>query len=457
MITFPCISYDTLKEDVHLSTSKRDAPKKKITINLESFNNINFYKNITPCPTLRPKNLITSDQVFFKKNDLEDDDLQVIDYPYQNKRLESDRFFDFVPPIIPSKDENWIPENNMINCNFNKILVNEKNDENNLKSKKKNELSKNDNKNNMNNNFISDNEKNNIIKVKNKTKTKKKLINNNKKYITINNTEINNDDATIYSNTNSITNTNSIKNKNKKNKSFRCITNYSNKNDYYNTIEFGDLREKAVSHKRQYSNKLYNKTEKNIIKLIHKASIQKNNIINDQFYSIKKRFLNNNFYNKININNPKSKTGRGNNKKFLSSNNCHNFQDFHRAIAAKKILYTPYNEIAINNNFKCKSKSKRFFAECKFNQLLNRINKIAFPKSGRKSCFSSNYNSSGLDNTENIKNNNNNVQISLKSNVSLTTTDVFNNKFEKLKSFGKRINTPIYKKSILNLKRSNKY
>ena len=156
MFNLSCQSYEYPKDDEHLCITKRkknDNNKnknviEKVKILYKTENNKELINNIDQIPLT------------------EEDELQIIDYPYMNKRI-SENFFDFSKTFFPSEDTNLFPEASVKNCNSNQFFS--RDIPNILENNVLNELNKNNKKSNENtksNKNIDENENENDDTIK---------------------------------------------------------------------------------------------------------------------------------------------------------------------------------------------------------------------------------------------------------------------------------------------------
>ena len=399
MIAFSCDKYDILKENNDSIINKKKIRNKKLKIKIDNSNNINDLKNNITCTIHNPKDLTISTPVFNRKYKFEDDELQVIDYPYQKEKKLNDNFFDFVAPVIPKKDDNWLLEKEIINYKFNKTLDNEKHNENILEFNEVNKINKNYNKHDISAYFDSDYKKNNSMKnsINGTITTKNYLTKNNYNYIIKNNTLVN-------------------ANKIEKNKSYNCFNNIINKNKYYfNNIQL-DPSNETICNEHRYNKKLPHKIEKGHRKLKYKIPIN-HNIINDKLHPIKNKLINHVVFRRkkkkinsdIKIN---DKQYKNNNSNHILQNSCSS------TLINQRINYYVNNK---NKNFN--GRNERFIAQNKTNQLNDITNLNTLPKSGRKTYFRNFSENNAFENTRinKIKH----IRVRLKPNICLSTQDSF--------------------------------
>ena len=283
MFNFSCQSYFS-KDDIHLSTTKKKNNNNKNQNIKEKVNILNkIIKN--------KESINNIDQV----PSTEEDELQIIDYPYMNKRI-SENFFDFAKPFFPSEDTNYIPEDSLKNCNFNKCFS--KDIPNVLENNVLKEINKNDkkllNENNIPNKIIKENENENDDTIKDKSTG-----------VIISSEYINNFHNNL--------------------KNYILIKNSSNKNiSVDNNINYKNAEIKSTFNLRKNSEKILT-SRKNIKKIINNKNKNKNNNgtnLNDK--SVKSQILSNsnkkiNSFKKYNISyfNANSKIQQDNNSHFI--------------------------------------------------------------------------------------------------------------------------------------------
>ena len=459
----PCNSYNIIKED-SLTITKKKKQNENLKIDLDNFSYTNYLDNNIHIPTLSVNSLLKSANLCNRTYNIKDDELQIIDYPYQNDQEESDNFLDFVPPIIPSKDESWFTEKNIENYNFKKTISVWKKDEDILKLKTIDKLNKDDNNFNMNYKFLPKYEKKDTVKdtINGKITTKNHLTEINNNYIIINNTHVNNADIIINTNinTNVNTNTNSNPNSNLNNKSqnkiCRNITQYINKNKkYYDSIKLCLLKQKDnISGHEYYKNARPHRNEKNTKKLAYKTLNETKNITNDQLQTLKKNYINNNFREIRNRNKPKKKTNIDNNRELLNINRSNIPKDCNKTMTEQKSSFIPGHLKIINNNMKGKNeKDGRFSIQEIFSSKLNNItNTNTYFKVRRKNCLSA-YNKNHLFMSSEI-NKYNRIRNNLKTSLSLTNKKANIKKNKTLKTIGKIMGTPT-KKMYIHFNKKN--